>query len=126
LCPGATQDCGKGRSIILNARASAELDLECARCGGIFSAEFTEPFDEVYEDTVESIDVRGPALEAVALMAPMKPLCAAGCKGLCPVCGCDLNRMTCGCKAEPGAPEETEKTSSFMALKRFKEKKDKK
>ncbi|MBI4803127.1 MAG: DUF177 domain-containing protein [Elusimicrobia bacterium] len=112
-----------GGSIFLEARASAELDLECARCAGIFPAGFTEPFDEVYEDTVESIDVCKPALEAIAVMVPMKPLCGAGCKGLCPVCGCDLNRRTCGCKM-PEAPDETKKTGPFRALKRFKGKKD--
>jgi uncharacterized protein len=27
----------------------------------------------------------------------MKPLCRDGCKGLCPVCGANLNVTTCGC-----------------------------
>ena len=27
----------------------------------------------------------------------MKPLCADDCKGLCPVCGKNLNRETCDC-----------------------------
>ena len=110
-------------SILLEAKASAELNLECARCGKFFPAAFAEPFDEVYEDTVESIDVREPALEALALMAPMKPLCGAACKGLCPVCGCDLNKKACGCKIAEEPKDESGKTSPFMALKDFKEKK---
>jgi uncharacterized protein len=35
--------------------------------------------------------------EAVILSVPAKPLCSENCKGLCPVCGTDLNRSTCSC-----------------------------
>jgi uncharacterized protein len=31
----------------------------------------------------------------------MKPLCRPDCKGLCPVCGADLNEAACGHNAEP-------------------------
>lgn len=112
--------------IILDGRVSAELELECARCNVIFTAKLSDAFDEVYEDSVESIDVRGPALDAVALLPPMKPLCSPGCKGLCPVCGCDLNRNICGCKPEPGPSEGAARTNPFQALERLKVKKDEK
>jgi len=36
--------------------------------------------------------------EQFVLSLPMKPLCSEGCKGLCPVCGTNLNRNTCDCK----------------------------
>ena len=36
--------------------------------------------------------------EQFVLTLPMKPLCSDDCKGLCPVCGTNLNRGTCDCK----------------------------
>jgi uncharacterized protein len=30
----------------------------------------------------------------------MKPLCDSECRGLCPVCGTNLNRGTCECKRD--------------------------
>ncbi|OGS45354.1 MAG: hypothetical protein A3J79_09810 [Elusimicrobia bacterium RIFOXYB2_FULL_62_6] len=112
--------------VLLDGRVTAEVDLECARCNGVFTSRLSETFDEVYEDSVESIDVRGPALDAAALLPPMKPLCSPGCKGLCPVCRCDLNKKACGCKPKPAPEEETGLTSPFRALERLKEKKDQK
>jgi len=32
----------------------------------------------------------------VILSVPMKPLCKEDCKGLCPVCGANLNYEDCG------------------------------
>ena len=57
-------------------------------------------------------------MESVAVMMPLKPLCAAGCKGLCQVCGGNRNLKACGCmaKREPGF-EAAKKESPFKALK---------
>jgi uncharacterized protein len=35
--------------------------------------------------------------EQILLALPMVPLCRADCRGLCPVCGQDLNIKPCGC-----------------------------
>lgn len=35
----------------------------------------------------------------ILLHIPAKILCSDGCKGLCPVCGADLNDGDCGCSA---------------------------
>jgi uncharacterized protein len=56
----------------------------------------------------------GEALrEALILSVPMAPLCSAGCKGLCPVCGQDKNERECGCNPRPEDPR-------FAALKSLK------
>lgn len=105
-------------SLLLEGLVKADLDLQCARCGELFTTPFAETFDEVYEDAVESIDVRGPLVESVAIMMPLKPLCAAGCKGLCQVCGGNRNLKACGCAAERGpGPGMDRKESPFKALK---------
>jgi len=38
----------------------------------------------------------GPFLrDQIILSIPMKPLCSEECKGLCPICGVNLNKTTC-------------------------------
>ncbi|NIV30868.1 MAG: DUF177 domain-containing protein, partial [Anaerolineae bacterium] len=38
--------------------------------------------------------------EQAWLAIPMKPLCRADCKGLCPQCGATLNLESCACETE--------------------------
>ena len=38
--------------------------------------------------------------EQFVLSLPMKPLCRHECKGLCAVCGTNLNRGACDCKRD--------------------------
>lgn len=45
----------------------------------------------------ETIDLGEVIREQFFLALPMKPLCQDACKGLCPVCGVNRNRETCGC-----------------------------
>jgi uncharacterized protein len=61
----------------------------------------------------DEIDLLPEIAEQVALEIPLKPLCSENCKGLCPVCGIDLNFGTCNCVIE-------QKQSKFAALKDFK------
>lgn len=101
-----------GDSILLEGRASAELELECARCAEPLVRAFEDAFDEVYPDTVEYIDTREVVRETVALLAPIKVLCSENCKGRCLVCGINRNDQVCTCKSD--------KTSPFEALKGLK------
>lgn len=39
--------------------------------------------------------------EHVLLSLPMQRVCGDGCRGICPVCGQNRNRITCGCAAKP-------------------------
>lgn len=49
------------------------------------------------EDTLEESEV---VREQFELQAPMHPLCAEGCKGLCPTCGKNWNKGPCQCRPE--------------------------
>jgi uncharacterized protein len=49
------------------------------------------------EGRVELVDV---AREQVHLNLPLKPLCRPDCRGLCPTCGADRNRLECACRSE--------------------------
>ena len=46
----------------------------------------------------EKIDLDQVAEEQMNLSFPMRMLCREDCKGVCPVCGADLNQIECGCK----------------------------
>ncbi len=48
----------------------------------------------------DTIDLGEIMRDEFYLALPMKPLCRADCKGLCPVCGVNRNRETCTCREE--------------------------
>lgn len=92
----------------LDVAASLPCVTHCARCGRQMSvscgcdlhliaskdAEHSE--DEgyiVYSD--RQIDIDGPVYEELSISFPSKPLCREDCRGLCPVCGADLNEGGC-------------------------------
>jgi uncharacterized protein len=62
---------------------------------------FTEGGDgeEMYPLVDDKIDLEVLAHDAVLLELPAAPLCRPDCKGLCAMCGTELNDATCNCKA---------------------------
>lgn len=52
----------------------------------------------------DRIDLDETILHEVQLGVPMKVLCKEECKGLCPICGQDLNEGQCDCEDESGDP----------------------
>lgn len=48
----------------------------------------------------ETIDLTNSVRDTIILSTPLKPLCASDCRGLCPMCGKDLNRGRCQCNRE--------------------------
>lgn len=103
----------------LVGRVNTTLELPCSRCLEPFTMPVDQTFDlryqphgqntgegerEIEEDDLstafyenDEIDLGQLMREQFYLALPMKPLCAEGCKGLCPVCGKNLNRETCDC-----------------------------
>jgi uncharacterized protein len=96
----------------------ATLSLPCSRCLEPFSMPVEAAFDLRYEprrvgsagerEVLErdfsaayyddqQIDLGQLMSEQFHLALPMKPLCGAGCRGLCPQCGANLNREACPC-----------------------------
>jgi len=61
----------------------------------------------------EEFSVDEIVAEQIVLSLPVKPLCAEGCKGLCPSCGVNKNRETCAC-------ESPRDDHPFAALKNLK------
>ena len=64
-----------------------------SRVAGSFSA--ADVNEETYAGKVIDVD---PAIrEQVVLALPSYPVCQESCKGLCSVCGANLNERDCGC-----------------------------
>ncbi len=75
-----------------------------------------EEMDIAYYDGVR-LDVDLMILEQIELSMPMKFVCREDCRGLCYICGADLNEGDCGCKKE-------EPDSRLAALLEFRKKTD--
>jgi uncharacterized protein len=59
--------------------------------------EVTEDDVDVYPYDDEEVDLEPLLREQLVLAIPYAPLCKPDCKGLCSVCGIDLNREACTC-----------------------------
>ena len=92
--------------------AEARIEVECSRCLRLFEAPVHADFAEQYYATIGvehgealaaaprdaktigsdfRIDLVPLLREEILLAAPLAPLHSPDCKGLCPVCGKDLN-----------------------------------
>ena len=109
--------------LLHQADFSGHADLECVRCLNSFDQSLKWTLTELYAFDKRSVTDSGlilpegghidlePLLREYALLEiPISPLCKPDCKGLCPVCGKDLNQADCG-HAGPGSD------SPFAALK---------
>ena len=57
-----------------------------------------EKYEIIYfSDLEDSVDLRKILLEILIIEIPFKILCTNLCKGLCPVCGINLNHKACSC-----------------------------
>lgn len=100
--------------MVVNGVVTAQARGECSRCLAELGLSVASDVDEIYQRVPENddvyplegdqLDLRPMVRETVLLAIPEAPLCSPTCKGLCPVCGVDLNRETCGC-ARPAADD---------------------
>ena len=105
---------------------AATIRVECDRCLKPLDLEVANAFDQRYvwgeagaaveeieidlgeldveELAAPALDTRALAREQLELAAPIRVVCSEDCKGLCPVCGVDLNTRACACDATPIDP----------------------
>jgi uncharacterized protein len=105
-----------GRSILARATLTTAIDATCSRC----LTQIVTPISvEIEEEALPSIDIDTgqpvdhgeepdalrlddhheldldePIREAISLAEPIALLCRPDCRGLCPVCGVDLNTVS--------------------------------
>jgi len=96
------------QGLFMQAKMKAESTLECVRCLTPFPQILEVDFADLYAFTRNSvtesnllvpetgkIDLAPILRDEMLLAFPIKPLCTLNCKGLCPVCGENLNEITC-------------------------------
>jgi len=105
------------QGLLMQVKLHAWIETECVRCLDLFEQELHTDFSELYafthRSTTESnlilpedghIDLEPILREYMLLEVPISPLCRQDCKGLCPVCGENLNRVQCDHNTEPDDP----------------------
>lgn len=125
--------------VIVTGSVEGEVMMQCGRCLADFAAKITGRTDMVFHPLstireAEQGQLKSEALDAafytddmintddilaeqLTLNLPMKPLCSADCKGICPQCGIDLSAGTCSC-------ERTETDPRLAVLKQLLPKKE--
>ena len=96
---GAVEDVGK--SFVVRGQIECKKIFVCDRCLTCAQENQVHEFDEEFEKSVavdDLIDVTELLRDVLIADQPMKNLCKADCKGLCPTCGANLNEGECGCE----------------------------
>lgn len=106
-----------GLRLMVTGSVSYRARLECAMCDCEYECDLSEPLaaeflscDEEGEETVRNaecdnegglhgswLDLLPMVRDAIHLAVPIAPRCRPDCRGLCPVCGADLNQGLCQC-----------------------------
>jgi uncharacterized protein len=103
---------GISGGMMVRGTVAVTARLTCRRC----LTEWPEPLtvevfeivggdpESEYRLAGDEADLEPPLRDAVLLALPLRPLCRPDCRGLCAVCGADLNSGPCpGHEDEPGA-----------------------
>jgi uncharacterized protein len=115
----------QGEKVAVAGRFEATAQLVCGRCLETFATPVAPEVDlllvphptgrqgqiELARDDLEVdfyqadvLDVAGLLRSETDLALPMKPLCRADCRGLCPVCGGNRNLTECRCETRVTDP----------------------
>ncbi|MBQ1502063.1 MAG: DUF177 domain-containing protein [Firmicutes bacterium] len=123
---GTVTNMGNG-TFSVEGSYGAEIAYSCSRClapctmrvGGSVTALYGEASTEAADGDIDvrplvggEIDLTDLILSEIAFDFPMQPLCRDDCRGICPVCGTDLNKNACTC-AEQSIDPRWEKLKDF-------------
>lgn len=105
------------QGLLLQAAFQAAIQVNCVRCLKETNQHIETNFTELYAFTRDSITEAGLLLpdtgkinlepiarDELLLAIPIGTLCSPDCKGLCPVCGEDLNITICSHEDEEPDP----------------------
>ncbi len=113
--------CFVNDELIVRLSASYSVAAHCDLCGELTDAAsycvLNEVFDKdsaEYDSKDDSIDLDPLIRECIVLAAARTARCKDDCKGLCPICGANLNKGQCDC-----AVKRLGETSPFGILKRL-------
>ncbi len=126
-----------GEDVFVKGRLKAALSFVCSRCLVPFEFPVDSPFDlaffpeelEAVKEELDSedldmsfyygrrIDLKEIVLEQLNLTFPFKPLCSESCRGICPICGKNINTGGCSCVTKD-SDIRLDKLKIFMKDKR--------
>lgn len=119
---------GTGARVSIEGAVTAAVTSRCAKCLEpvtrslraelhLLFARQADPEDpDLYTFEGSKVDLTDAVRDALLLEMPYRFLCSEDCKGLCPICGINLNLGTCTCQ------EGAIATNPFSALKALVEK----
>lgn len=103
---------GAGESASVEGKISASVHTRCARCLCPVEEPIEAAVHEIFTKEPDpqdpdqrpldghEIDLSDIVRDALLLELPLRFLCSADCKGLCPVCGVNMNNERCTCQEE--------------------------
>ncbi|MFA7467076.1 MAG: DUF177 domain-containing protein [Desulfotomaculaceae bacterium] len=100
-------------AIVIDGMINVDLLVQCNRCLDSFVYPMEAHFQETYCDSNfsqpggkqpdwvpfsgDQIDIAPEVTQTILVNLPMRFICRADCRGLCSVCGADLNNNQCQC-----------------------------
>lgn len=96
------------QGILASVHTVAEMEMECVRCLEFFPQKIETSFDELFAFHLRQnsdaelflpenglMDLLPILREYLLIEIPICPVCKPDCKGLCVICGTNLNLKTC-------------------------------
>jgi uncharacterized protein len=96
------------QGLLVLGKFRADTPTQCVRCLTDFDQKLQIDLNELYAFSPRTasesglilpddgnIDLEPVVREYLLIEIPISPLCKPDCKGLCPICGEDLNQTTC-------------------------------
>ena len=117
--------CTGDSRISLRATVEADVHTRCSRClepvqepvraeiDALYAKESDPDDPDLYTFEAHALSLEDAAKDALLLALPLQFFCKPDCRGLCPVCGGNLNHNTCTCQ------EGNVVTGPFSALKDY-------
>lgn len=112
-----------GQNLRMEGHLTLDMNIPCDRCLSDVAHHFeieidqkmnveerddNEDLDDVSYINEYQLDIDMLVYEEVSLRIPMKNLCKDDCKGICSVCGCNLNLKECNCNRKVPDPRMSE------------------
>jgi len=101
---GTVQNTANG--FYLKGTITGKVITQCSLCLQEIELDFDLPVERIYKTVTDEesfplvdfkIDLDELVFEEAVLNLPLKPVCHEECRGLCPICGQNLNERDCNC-----------------------------
>jgi|YelNatPaOPRAMG01_1025707.scaffolds.fasta_scaffold00374_25 uncharacterized protein len=131
-----------GKEVLIKGKLEGEIELTCSRCLTDFPYRLSINVEEIYlwdlpilrnYEPMEEIELTeedfkfvleketlflDPLIEDnIRISLPIKPLCRPDCKGLCPICGHNLNLGQCECSKKKVIDPRWEPLNKYLKNK---------